>query len=126
MGTLLFLPVKSLLFSAFFYNGMSFIFKNSSMKPKKNPTNRNEMLKLIKKTTSENKGKQVHPMLIVLLVAVIISLFYIVSSNSPKEIVNEKIGINEVLTQYLSGSYSEIVVMGESLEAKKPAHNEAV
>ena len=81
------------------------------MKPKKMPTNRNEMLKLIKKSSKDTKRKQLHPIFIVFLVAVILSLFYFVNSNSPKENVNKNIGINEVLTQYLSGSYTEIVVM---------------
>ncbi len=84
------------------------------------------MLKLIKKTANQNKPNRVHPVAIVILVSLAISVFYFLMSNSPKEVVNEKIGINEVLTQYLSGSYSEIVVMGGSLEAKKPAHTETV
>lgn len=84
------------------------------------------MLKLIKKTTNQNKPNRVHPIAILFVAAMVISVFYFLMSNSPKEVVNEKIGINEVLTQYLSGSYSEIVVMGETLQAKKPAHQEII
>lgn len=84
------------------------------------------MLKLIKKSTAPNKPNRPHPIVIVLLVSMAISVLYFLMAGSPKEVVNEKIGINEVLTQYLSGSYSEIVVMGGTLEAKKPAHSESV
>ncbi len=90
------------------------------------PNNRDEMLKLIKKSSKDTKRKQLHPIFIVFLVAVILSLFYFVNSSSPKENINKNIGINEVLTQYLSGSYSEIVVMWDSLEAKKPAQKEII
>lgn len=61
-----------------------------------------------------------------ILISLFIAGYYFFVPNSPKEIVNDKIGINQVVAQYLSGSYSEIIVLGESLQAKKPERTETV
>lgn len=96
------------------------------MKPKKTPSNRNEMLNMIKKSTKQKKPNRFNPIGILFLVTFALSAYFFYSQNTTKEIVNDKIGINEVLGQYLSGSYTEIVVVGGSLEAKKPAREQKV
>ncbi|MDD2744921.1 MAG: ATP-dependent zinc metalloprotease FtsH [Candidatus Gracilibacteria bacterium] len=94
--------------------------------PSKTPSNRNELLKAIKTSANQQKGKKWNPVAMLILISLFIAGYYFFVPNSPKEIVNDKIGINQVVAQYLSGSYSEIIVLGESLQAKKPERTETV
>lgn len=96
------------------------------MKPKKTPSNRNEMLNMIKKTSKQKKPNRMNPIGILFLIALSISAYFVYKPDSTKPIVNDKIGINEIREQYLSGAYAEIVVVGDSLEARKPAQQQQV
>lgn len=97
------------------------------MKKTKLPNNREEMLAMLKKTTKQpNKKKGTNPIVYIFLLALIISLVYLVIGGKPKENINEKIGLNEVVSNYKSGSYKEVVIEGDTLYGKKPERLEQI
>lgn len=98
------------------------------MKPKKIKQQKNELLEMLNKAPKQPKRpmKRSNPVAILFVVAILLSFVYVIFSSGTKEIVNDKIGINEVVGQYLSGSYTEIIVEGETLKAKKPEVQETI
>ncbi len=86
------------------------------------------MLNLIKKASKQpGKPNRRNPIAILFLIAIVISyLSYMYFAAGPREKVNDKSGINQVVAQYLSGAYAEIVVEGETLSAKKPVRQEMI
>lgn len=94
-------------------------------KPKKS---RDEMIDMIKNATTKTPKtpKKFSPFIALFVIAVILSAIFVVVSGGPKENINEKIGLNQVVTNYLSGSYQELVVEGDTLSAKKPERTEVV
>ncbi len=94
-------------------------------KPKKS---KEEMMDMIKKATTKSpkKPKKLHPLFVLFAVAIVLSAIFLNFAGGQKENINDKIGINQVVTNYLSGSYQELVVEGNTLYAKKPAHTENI
>lgn len=45
---------------------------------------------------------------------------------TPREVVNEKIGLNEVVSNFQAGEYQEVVVEGGHILAKKPEQAETI
>ncbi|MFZ4461030.1 MAG: ATP-dependent zinc metalloprotease FtsH [Patescibacteria group bacterium] len=94
-------------------------------KPKKS---REEMIDMIKNATNKTPKapKKYNPLIALFVIAVILSAIFVVVSGGPKENINDKIGLNQVVTNYLSGSYQELIVEGNTLTAKKPERTEVV
>lgn len=67
-----------------------------------------------------------NPFLVLFLVALIVSSFFAIFSGSPKEEVNDKAALSDVVANYHSGTYSEIVIEGMTLLAKRPEKEKIV
>jgi cell division protease FtsH len=96
------------------------------MKTPKIPKSRKEMLSLIKRSTKPTKNKQTSPVLILVLAAIIISLVYVYFGGGTKEKINDKIGLNEVVANYTSNTYKEIIIEGNTLKAFRPERQEEI
>ncbi len=96
------------------------------MKTPKIPKSRADMLSLIKKSTKSPKKKAPNPILILFLIAMVVSLGYVLFTGTTQEKVNDKIGLNEVVANYASNTYKEIVVEGNTLRAKRVERQEDI
>lgn len=67
-----------------------------------------------------------NPFLVLFLVALVVSSFFAIFSGSPKEEVNDKAALSDVVANYHSGTYSEIVIEGMTLLAKRPEKEKIV
>ena len=67
-----------------------------------------------------------NPFAALALVAVFVASVIALTSGGPSEVVNEKAALSDVIANYHSGSYSEIVVEGSYLLAKKPEKEKVV
>lgn len=67
-----------------------------------------------------------NPFAALALIAVFAASVIALTSGGPSEVVNEKAALSEVIANYHSGSYSEIVVEGSHILAKKPEKEKIV
>jgi cell division protease FtsH len=65
-------------------------------------------------------SKKPNPFVALFLLAIVASFAYSLFAPSSKESVNDKASLSEVVANYHSGAYAEIVIQGETLSAKKP------
>ncbi len=79
---------------------------------KKSKTPREEMLSMIKKvSTKKPAGKKGwNPFVILLVAALILSVVGTLWGSRSREVINDTIGLNQVIAQYQSGSYTELIV----------------
>ncbi|MDD2486764.1 MAG: ATP-dependent zinc metalloprotease FtsH [Candidatus Gracilibacteria bacterium] len=88
------------------------------MANKKNKIDLVEKLKDLKK--QENKKKKgKNPFIMLFITAIIIAVIYSFFSTGQTEVINDKLGINQVVSNYSSGVYSEILIDGNKLLAKR-------
>lgn len=94
-------------------------------KNKKAPT---DLLKTLKKLESTEKGSKApkkkskfNPFALLFLLAIILSVFSVYVYSPSKENIHEDAGLNEIRAKYASGVYSEIVIQGDALLAKRKA-----
>ena len=96
------------------------------MKSPKIPKSRADMLSMLKKSIKNPKKKGPNPILILFVIAIAISLVYVLIGTRTQEKVNDTIGLNEVVANYASNTYKEIVVEGNTLSAKRAERQEEV
>ncbi|MFB0964262.1 MAG: ATP-dependent zinc metalloprotease FtsH [Patescibacteria group bacterium] len=65
-------------------------------------------------------SRRPNPLAVLLLCAVFVSAVFALFSRGVNEEINDKAALSEVIAKYHSGAYSEIVVEGSYLSAKKP------
>ncbi len=81
-----------------------------------------EKLKQIKKNEKKNsKWKGKNPFIILFIIAIILSVLYSFFYKQDKEIINDKLWLNQVLINYNSWIYNEINIEGNKLFAKRKA-----
>lgn len=85
---------------------------------------RNPLAPLTGGRPGKNPMRRPNPFAVLFLIAVAMSFLYALFSGSPT--VNDKAALSDVLARYHSGAYSEIVVEGSYLSAKKPAKQKIV
>ena len=92
------------------------------------PKNRQEMLSMLKRAATQpsKNPKKSSPFVILFVVAICLSVLYITFSGGKKEIVHTDVGLNQVVASYLSGTYQELVVSGDTLYAKRPEQTQMV
>lgn len=95
---------------------------------KKTKKSRDEMINLIKKAAKNpKKPKRSSPYAILFVMAIALSVLYVnFFQGNEQEKVRTDVGLNTVVSQYLSGAYSELVVDGDTLLAKKPSKQEMI
>lgn len=77
-------------------------------------------------TPGKRPAKSPNPFVALFVVALVVSLFYAFFSGSPKEEINDKAALSDVVANYHSGAYSEIVIEGSNLLAKRPEKEKIV
>ncbi|OIO76555.1 hypothetical protein AUJ87_02545 [Candidatus Gracilibacteria bacterium CG1_02_38_174] len=83
-----------------------------------------DLLKTLKKLENTNKKdpknkKGTNPFIVLFIIAILLSGVYTFLASGNKEVVNTDIGLNDIQAQYASGVYSELIIQGDSLLAKK-------
>ena len=90
------------------------------MTNKKNKIDLVEKIKEIqKKENKKKKTKWTNPFIMLFLLAIVISLFYTFFTSWKTEVINDNLWINEVVSNYSSGVYSEITIDWNKLLAKR-------
>ncbi|EKE26568.1 MAG: hypothetical protein ACD_4C00240G0001 [uncultured bacterium (gcode 4)] len=90
------------------------------MTNKKNKIDLVEKIKEIqKKENKKKKTKWTNPFIMLFLLAIVISLFYAFFTSWKTEVINDNLWINEVVSNYSSGVYSEITIDWNKLLAKR-------
>jgi cell division protease FtsH len=101
----------------------------NNQKKKNTLKKENEMLEVLKKTAknSQNWPGWFNPLAILLILAIVVSAIYVFFFYwATKEVVNEKIGLNEVVANFQSGAYQELIVEWGHILAKKPEKTEVI
>lgn len=86
-----------------------------------------DLLKTLKKFEKTDKkglkdpknNKRTNPFIILFIIAIAFSAIYTFLVSPTKEVVNTDIGLNDIQSNYASGIYSELIIQGNSLSAKK-------
>ncbi|MDD2566017.1 MAG: ATP-dependent zinc metalloprotease FtsH [Candidatus Gracilibacteria bacterium] len=88
---------------------------------KKNKIDLISKLKQIQKLDNKKKSnkKKSNPFIVLFLVAIVISVLYSFLNTGPKEEINSKAGIYQVVSNYSSGKYKSISIEGNTLYATR-------
>ncbi|MCK9272607.1 ATP-dependent zinc metalloprotease FtsH [Candidatus Gracilibacteria bacterium] len=78
-----------------------------------------EIQKVQKSQQKKKKSNKSNPFIVLFLVAILVAVIYSFVNTNSKEIINDKLGINEVVSNYSSGIYSEISIDGNKMYAKR-------
>ncbi|EKD65962.1 MAG: hypothetical protein ACD_49C00073G0005 [uncultured bacterium (gcode 4)] len=78
-----------------------------------------EIQKTQKTDNKKKKWKKNNPFIALFLVAILVAVIYSFVNTNSKEIINDKLWINEVVSNYSSGIYSEISIDWNKMYAKR-------
>lgn len=98
-------------------------------KPSKKTSEKKLLLDNLKKLSSQknNQKRGFNPFLILLFIAALITGFYFLFGiKGNVEVVDNKVALNQVIANYASGTYSEILIDGNKLSATKKAKGSQV
>lgn len=78
-----------------------------------------EIQKVQKSQQKKKKSNKSNPFIVLFLVAILVAVIYSFVNTNSKEIINDKLWINEVVSNYSSGIYSEISIDWNKMYAKR-------